>query len=264
MFKFFTLHSSSFTLHFSLFTLILALTACKSHYALTDISRQRIVVDNRYDAHPDAQAAAFLAPYKQKVDSVMGPVLGKVARDMAAERPESNLSNLLPDILVAMADEYGEKPDFGIYNIGGIRAALVKGEVTYGDVLDVAPFENKISFITLTGEKVLELFSQIARRGGEGVSHGVELVITADGKLLSACLHGKEIDPKASYRITTIDYLAQGNDGLTAFKSGTDLKSPQEDKNNSREIIANYFRRMTASGKVVDAQVEGRITVKSE
>lgn len=244
--------------------LVVLLTACKSHYALTGISRERIAVDSRYDASPDAWADTFLAPYKLKVDSAMGPVLGKVARDMSAERPESPLSNLMADILMAMADEYGEKPDFGIYNIGGIRASLLKGEVTYGDVLDVAPFDNKICFVTLTGEKVLELFRQIAKRGGECVSHGVELVISPDGELLSARLNGKDIDPKASYRATTIDYVAQGNDGMTAFKSGTDMNSPQEEKNNSRNVIANYFRRMTASGKAVDAQVEGRITVKEK
>ena len=240
----------------------LILTACKSHYTLTDVGRQRIVIDSRYDTTPDAQATAFLAPYKQKVDSVMGPVLGEVARDMTAERPESSLTNLLPDIFMAMSDEYGEKPDFGVYNFGGIRASLVKGKVTYGDVLDIAPFENKICFITLTGEKVLELFSQMAKRGGECVSHGVQLVISPDGKLLSARLHGKEIDVKASYRVTTIDYVAQGNDGMTAFKDGTNLNSPQEEKNNSRYVIADYFRRMAAQGKVVDAQPEGRVTVK--
>ena len=238
------------------------LTACKSHYALDNISRQRIVIDSRYDAAPDAAAAIFLAPYKQQVDSIMGPVLGEVARNMEAKRPESPLSNLLPDILVAMAEDYGEKPDFGVYNIGGIRASLIKGKVTYGDVLDVAPFENKICFITLSGAKVLELFGQMAKRGGEGVSHGVQLVISSDGRLLSARLHGKEIDPAAAYRITTIDYIAQGNDQLTAFKDGTDLNSPQEEKNNSRYIIADYFRRMTEQGKVIDAQTEGRIVVK--
>lgn len=240
------------------------LTACRSHYTMGDIIRQRIVVDSRYDAHPDADAAAFLASYKQKVDSVMGPVLGEVARSMEAKRPESELSNLLPDILVTMAADYGEKPDFGVYNIGGIRAALVKGPVTYGDVLAVAPFENKICFVTLTGEKVLQLFSQIAMRGGEGVSHGVELVISPDCKLLSARLHGKEIDPAASYRVTTIDYVVQGNDQLTAFKDGTDLNSPQEEQNNTRYIIADYFRRMAAQGKVIDAQTEGRIVVSTQ
>lgn len=241
---------------------VMMLTACSSHYQLTDVSRTRILVDKTYDAAPDAAAAAFLAPYKDAVDSVMGPVVGEVAKDMAAERPESTLSNLLPDIFMHMAQHYNEKPDFAVYNMGGIRAALSKGKVTYGDVLDVAPFENKICFLTLSGDKVLELFSQIAMRGGEGVSKGVQLVITKDGQLLSARVNGKEIDPQASYRITTIDYLAQGNDGMPAFKSGTDLNSPKDDKNNARYVITDYFREMMKTGKAVDAKVEGRIIVR--
>lgn len=241
---------------------VMMLTACSSHYQLTDVSRTRILVDKTYDAAPDAAAAAFLAPYKEAVDSVMGPVVGEVARDMAAERPESTLSNLLPDIFMHMAQHYNEKPDFAVYNMGGIRAALSKGKVTYGDILDVAPFENKICFLTLSGDKVLELFSQIAMRGGEGVSKGVQLVITKDGQLLSARVNGKEIDPQASYRITTIDYLAQGNDGMPAFKSGTDLNSPKDDKNNARYVITDYFREMMKAGKAVDAKVEGRIIVR--
>lgn len=242
-------------------TLLPLLTACTTHYKLTDVSRSRILVDSRYDAAPDATAAAFLAPYKARVDSVMGPVVGEAACEMASDRPESPLSNLLPDIFMYMAKDYSEKPDFAVYNVGGIRAAFAKGKVTYGDVLDVAPFENKICFITLKGDKVLELFGQIAFRGGEGVSKGVQLVITSDGKLVSARLYGKEIDPQASYRITTIDYLAQGNDGLTAFKSGTDLNSPKDDKNNARYVITNYFREMMKQGKAVGAKVEGRIVV---
>ena len=238
------------------------LTACTTHYKLTNVSRTRILVDKTYDANPDAKAMAFLAPYKQKVDSIMGPVVGEVAHNMAASRPESDLSNLLPDIFIYMAKNYGEKPDFAVYNMGGIRSAFAKGKVTYGDVLDVAPFENKICFLTLTGEKVKELFAQIAKRGGEGVSKGVELVITKDGQLVSARLNGKEIDPSAKYRVTTIDYLAQGNDGLVAFKSATDLNSPQEDSNNARYVIRDYFQEMMKQGIVVDAKVEGRIVVK--
>ena len=241
--------------------LALMLSACTTHYQLAGVNRQRIVVDRRFDAKPDQQAAVFLAPYKAQVDSVMGPVLGSVARDMAADRPESDLSNLLPDILMWAAKSYGEKPDFGIYNVGGIRAALSKGKVTYGDVLDIAPFENKISFTTLTGENVLELFRQIAKRGGEGVSHGVELVITRDGKLVSARLNGEDIDPQKEYRVTTIDYLVQGNDELEAFKKGTNLNSPQDAKNNSRFIIMDYFREQQAKGVAVDSKVEGRIRI---
>lgn len=243
--------------------MIALLCGCASHYQVASVSKQRIVVDRRYDNKPVAQGEAFLAPYKQKVDSIMGPVVGIVACDMAAERPESNLSNLLPDILMWAAKDYNEKPDFAVYNVGGIRAALSKGKVTYGDILDIAPFENKISFISLTGENVLKLFSQIAARGGEGLSHGVELLLSKDLKLVSARLNGEEIDPARSYRITTIDYLAQGNDGLTAFKAGTDLNSPKEDKNNSRYIIVNYFREQQAKGLAVDSKVEGRVRIEN-
>lgn len=242
--------------------LALLFAGCTSHYQLTDVSQTRILVDNRYDATPDIAAAAFLAPFKQKVDSVMGPVVGRAACDMVADRPESALSNLLPDIFMYMAKYYQEKPDFAVYNMGGIRAALSKGDVTYGDVLDIAPFENKISFITLSGEQVMHLFEQIAFRGGEGVSKGVQLVITKDGHLVSARLNGQPIDPKANYRITTIDYLVQGNDGLTAFKEGTNLNSPSDSKNNARYVISDYFREMMEAGKAVDAKVEGRIIVK--
>ena len=250
-------------LNCALCMMIALLCGCASHYQVASVSKQRIVVDSRYDNKPVAQGEAFLAPYKQKVDSIMGPVVGIVACDMAAERPESNLSNLLSDILMWAAKDYNEKPDFAVYNVGGIRAALSKGKVTYGDILDVAPFENKISFISLTGENVLKLFSQIAARGGEGLSHGVELLLSKDLKLVSARLNGEEIDPARSYRITTIDYLAQGNDGLTAFKAGTDLNSPKEDKNNSRYIIVNYFREQQAKGLAVDSKVEGRVRIEN-
>ena len=238
------------------------LSACTSHYQLAGVQRTCIVVDSRYDAHPDAAAAAFLAPYKHQVDSIMGPVVGIVARDMTSDRPESSLSNLLSDILVWASAEYGEEPVLGIYNMGGIRASLVKGEVTYGDVLDVAPFENKIAFTTLTGEQLLKLFRQIAHRGGEGVSHGCELVINRQGELLSARLHGKEIDPQADYRLATIDYLLGGNDGMSAMNEGRNILSPQAVSNNTRFIIMNYFKEKAAKGEVVDAKIEGRIKIQ--
>ena len=237
----------------------LALVSCKSHYELAGVERTRIVIDSRYDQTPDQAATDYLAPFKRVNDSIMGPVMGHVARNMHAERPESNLSNLMADILMWASKDYGEQPVLGVYNIGGIRADLTKGEVTYGDVLSVAPFENKICFVTLTGEQLTELFTQIASRGGEGVSHGTELVITGDGRLLSARLHGAEIDPQQRYRVATIDYLLEGNDKMTAFRKGSDKVTPNAASDNTRFLIMNYFKEKQARGETVDSQVEGRI-----
>ena len=242
---------------------MLLLTSCAPrHYQLTSVERTRIIVDSRFDQNPDEAAAQFIAPYKKVNDSIMAPIMGRVAHNMHPERPESDLSNLLSDILVWASKDYNESPVLGIYNMGGIRADLIKGLVTYEDVLSIAPFENRIAFTTLSGESLLKLFQQIAHRGGEGVSKGTELVITKDGKLVSARLHGQDIDPQGEYRVVTIHYILEGNDGMTAFTEGKDVVKPQDASNNSRFLIMNYFKDKYARGEVVDAQVEGRIKVK--
>ena len=247
---------------YGVFATLLLGSCAPKHYQLVGVERTRIIVDSRYDQNPDEAAAQFIAPYKKVNDSIMAPIMGRVAHNMHPDRPESDLSNLLSDILVWASKDYNEQPVLGIYNMGGIRADLIKGNVTYEDVLSVAPFENKIAFTTLSGESLLKLFRQIAHRGGEGVSKGVELVITKDGQLVSARLHGQEIDPKADYRVVTIHYVLQGNDGMTAFTEGKDDVSPEDASNNSRYLIMNYFKDKYARGEVVDAQVEGRIKIQ--
>ena len=245
----------------------LAISSCGSkQYQLVSVERTRVIVDSRYDQNPDQAAAQFMAPYKRVNDSIMRPIVGQVAHNMHAIRPESDLSNLVSDILIWASKDYNEEPVLAIYNMGGIRADLVKGDVTYEDVLSVAPFENKICFTTLSGEKVMELFRQIAHRGGEGVSKGVELVITKGdigGELVSARLHGAEIDPLKDYRVATINYLLEGNDGMPALRQGKDVVAPSDPSNNTRYLIMNYFLDHQKQGKVVDAQVEGRIKLKN-
>ena len=248
----------------ALLALLSMVTSCRSGYEVGSIQRSRIVVDARYDRHPDQRAATFLQPYKHVVDSIMGPVVGRSARYMTAERPEGTLSNLLADIMVWASKDYGETVDFGVYNMGGVRADLPKGEVTYGDVLDIAPFENKIAFATLSGADVMELFRQMAGVGGEGVSHAVRLVITADGRLVSATVGGQPVDPQRDYRVVTIDYLLGGTDKMGAFKQSRNINSPQDVSNNSRFVIMNYFREMTRQGKEVDAEIEGRVIIQQQ
>ena len=238
------------------------LSAACSSYKVTGVQRTRTLIDARYDKPLDSGVAAFMQPYTAEVDKLMAPVVGESALYMAAERPESTLGNLLPDILVWAGKFYNEQPDFGVYNIGGMRAAIPEGKITIGDIYALAPFENKICFVTLTGKKVKELFKQIAGRGGEGVSHEVKLVITQDLKLVSATIHDKEIDPQAKYRIATIDYVSHGNDKMYAFKGATDRNDPMEEKDLTRSIIMEYFKEKAAQGQKVESKIEGRITVE--
>ena len=245
------------------YAIALGFVSCSTHhYTVQSVDYQRVTIDSLFDVAPDAETAKFLAPFKAKVDSLMSPVVGRVACDMEADRPESKLSNLIADILVWAEKDFDEKPVFSVCNMGGMRASLEKGDVTIGDVIEVAPFENKICFMTMKGSQVMTLFEQIAVRGGEGVSHSVRAVISKDGKLKSLKINGEDINPDAEYRIATIDYLAEGNDGMPAFTLGTNRKMLTDKSNNLRFIIMDYFREETKQGRVVDAEIEGRITVE--
>jgi 2',3'-cyclic-nucleotide 2'-phosphodiesterase (5'-nucleotidase family) len=237
--------------------------SCSSrHYAVQSVDYQRVTFDSLFDATPDVETVAFLAPFKLKVDSIMSPVVGQLACDMLADRPESKLSNLIADILVWAGKGFDEQPVFSVCNMGGIRASLSKGDVTIGNVNEVAPFENKLCFMTLKGSHVITLFEQIAARGGEGVSHSVRAVISKDKKLVSLKINGETINPDAEYRISTIDYLAEGNDGLPILKEGFNRKMLTDKSNNLRFIIMDFFRENMKNNRVVDSEVEGRITVE--
>lgn len=165
-------------LSFPILSLMLLLSACAKNYVLTDVSGSRILIDSKFDAREDKHVTNFMKPYKQRVDSVSNPVVGQSARRMTRDRPESELSNLISDIMVWGTNELlNQQTDFGVYNMGGLRASLPEGKVTYGDVVEIVPFENKLCVLTLSGEKVLQLFGEMAHRGGECVSHGDEEVI---------------------------------------------------------------------------------------
>ena len=98
--------------------------------------------------------------------------------------------------------------------------------------------------------------------GGTNCKLYMELTITKDGQLIAARLHGQEIDPQGRYRIATLDYVAQGNDQLSAFKRKTDVHEPGGKENDSRFVIERYFQEKASKGEQVDARREGRIVIQ--
>ena len=104
--------------------------------------------------------------------------------------------------------------------------------------------------------QTLELFQQIAAVHGEGLS-GARLVISKDGRLLRAEVGGKPVDPAKEYRVATIDYLAEGNDRMEAFKKATSRTEPQDAV--LRDLFIDYVKQCEAKGVFVNAEIEGRI-----
>lgn len=235
-------------------------SAChSSHYTVSSITVSRTQMSDRYDAVQDAGALALIAPYKTQLEGTMNSVVGHSALAMDKNRPEDLLGNLIADVLRESAVRVLPQPaDVGLMNIGGIRNVLAEGDITVGNVFEILPFENALCVIRIKGSQLRKLFGQIAGRGGEAIS-GARIVMSK-GELISAEVGGQPIDDNKIYTLATIDYLAEGNDGMTALREVESKDFPEGSV--LRDVFMDYVKQCTAKGEKVTSKVEGRVTVQ--
>ena len=110
----------------------------------------------------------------------------------------------------------------------------------------------------MTGEQLLDLFRRFAAVGGQGIS-GAQLTVSKDGQLLGATVNSKAIEKEQNYRIATIDYLAEGNDGMSTLREGKDRQL--FDTLTLRQVVTNYIIEKTKEGSQIDSKIEGRIQI---
>ena len=70
-------------------------------------------------------------------------------------------------------------------------------------------------------------------------------------------MRGKPLDPKATYKLATNDYMLDGGDGYTQFKGGKVTVDARGGK-----LIANDVMVLVKKQGTVKAKVEGRIVIK--
>lgn len=240
------LHSSLITLH----------SVHAQQYKVSSFCWERVEVTPELDKNPSSFATALVAPYKQKVDSIMSPVLGMSRVAMSVARPESLLSNWAADVMVEGSTATGLEPaDLGLFNMGGLRNNMPEGVVRRGDIMLISPFENYLVVLELKGADLQELMQNIAAVGGEGVSKSVRIEISAEGKLLSSTIDGKTIEQDRIYKVATIDYLAEGNDKMYALKKA--IK-----RHNIGILAREAMMESVLKHRTIDSKIEGRIRIK--
>ena len=246
------------TLYILPLSLLIFSTSCdSSHYRVVEANGYTVPMDSLQKETTDADFIAAVNSYKGQVDSITGQVIGHSAVFMDIQRPQSLLSNYTSDLLRTKVSEYaGEKCDFAIMNIGGIRTALSKGEITIGDIFNIFPFDNSLCMIKLKGNDVKKIFESIAFREGEGVSREIQLTITSDNKVKSVTINGEPIDDNRTYTIATIDYLANGNDGMDAFQNATERKDIPV---HLRDALLDEVKKQEAAGKPLNSEMDNRL-----
>ena len=191
----------------------------------------------------DVALAPDLTALIAKYDAVAAPfanrVVGKITADITRTTNaagESALGDRIADAQNYDAFQAGTGSQIAFMNAGGIRAELlygqisggeVAGEVTYGEMFSVQPFGNSLVTMTLTGAQIDALLEQqfAGANGILQVSDGFSYTRTDSGpagnKVTNTMLNGVALDPAALYRVTVNSFLADGGDGYTVLTSGT-------------------------------------------
>jgi 2',3'-cyclic-nucleotide 2'-phosphodiesterase (5'-nucleotidase family) len=127
--------------------------------------------------------------------------------------PESTLGNLFTDALLAESDV-----DVVIHNVaGGLRQNLPAGELTFGDVYQLSPFENRLVILTLTGAEIRQIIAeQVQRRIRIGFS-GMRVAVACNSTDMAVAMHftdGREISDSDLVTVAVNDYIALGGDDI--------------------------------------------------
>lgn len=122
---------------------------------------------------------------------------------------EHNQTNLGKLVLLSMTKAFPNY-DVVLTNSGSIRVNRnLKNQITYGDVLEILPFENKVVLVELQGKYLKE-----ALKKGQ----------TTTRRYLQYHLNVDKIDDNKTYKIITNEYIASGKDGYEPFLHGKIIK----------------------------------------
>lgn len=236
----------------------ISLLSCKPQYQIAEMRGTIVEMDTTYDARPHHRMQSLVQSYKIQLDEKMNEIIGYSTQYMDYNRPESLLTNLTADVMKAYGDEHlPDGADAGVMNVHGHRATLPKGEITVGNLFEIYSFDNAITFLELKGSDLKEIFDAYARIGGAGISSNVRLV-AEEGKVRRVTIDGRPIDEHAIYHIVTLDYLADGNDSMTAFRNAV---SSTNTGITLRDVMIDYVKEQTRQGNEIKSALDGRITV---
>ena len=233
--------------------------ACKNNsYEVSKINAKQLKIVN--EVKQDSSIIQLFTPYKKKMTKEITKSLSFSPKIL--ERTDGNLQstlgNLVADLSYEKANELfknktGKTVDFSMSNYGGIRAAIMKGDVTVSNAFELMPFDNTLVVVELNYDKIKALFNYfVAKKRAHPLSKNIQLTIENDS--YKVLINGKSIQKNRTYFIATSNYLQKGGDGMIFF---SEPESLFDSNFLIRDAIVDYFE----SKDTLRANLDNRVIV---
>ena len=240
-------------------------TPADYEYSLIDVT------DRFPESRLDRRIKEFLQPFTDSLENVKSDVIGYAAEDFINEGRTGTFPNWTADFgswygnlvldSLRRTDPTVPRLDFAIMNVGGIRNPIPKGPVTAGHILSTFPFSNRFVIMRLKGKDIIETIRVAAGKGGEAVSHEMTVVCDSARNVERVLIDLKEVDPEKTYTVSTIDYVAWGNDDMRSMANGEWIYSDEP------ELCApmiRYVKELARLGLPMTADPRGRFVYNEQ
>ena len=240
-----------------LFFFSFLIIACKNNsYEVSKINAKQLkIVD---EVNQDSSIIQLFTPYKKKMTKEITKSLSFSPKIL--ERTDGNLQstlgNLVADLSYEKANELfknktGKTVDFSMSNYGGIRAAIMKGDVTVSNAFELMPFDNTLVVVELNYDKIKALFNYfVAKKRAHPLSKNIQLTIENDS--YNVLINGKPIKKDRTYFVATSNYLQKGGDGMIFF---SEPESLFDSNFLIRDAIVDYFESKDTLRATLDDRV---------
>jgi 2',3'-cyclic-nucleotide 2'-phosphodiesterase (5'-nucleotidase family) len=187
----------------------------------------------------DAGVAAVVNQFWQPIAPRYGEVVGQADGEFSGRGDDMAEYNLMADAIREMF-----KTDFAVENLGGVRAPLLRGAVTRGDLITLDPFNNTVVLFKATGRELRQLLERHAP-AVSGIRYRLQ-----NRTLAEVTIGGRPLEDDRTYTGVTNSYFASvALKGITVQDTG----KPRVD------TLIEYVRQ---KGTITPAYDSRRIVVR--
>lgn len=244
-----------FLIKVTFFSALFSLFGCSHKTTITKISESHVVIN---DLKIDSSIYKVMLPYKKTHDEQMQAVVAKSEDALVKADVESTLGNFFCDAVIYETKKLLGKDSsmlaVAIFNKGGLRNSLPKGDITIGNVFELMPFDNEVVLLKLSGAQFKDMCFKIVEKGGIPVG-GMRLIMKGSTPT-DIFVNGKPFDETKDYWVVTSDYLANGGDSYIFFKDALDRKNLNI---LLRNMIIEYCNDVTKLNQTIKPKLDGRI-----